>query len=306
MGVPAHDTRDFALARALAIPMRAVVRPPAAWLEQRGLPPGRAGRRVAGGVHRARRVDRRRRPDRRPAEPGGRRRDRARADRARRRRRADRLQAARLAVQPPALLGRADPDRVRRATAGRSRCPTRSCRSGSRTSTTSRPAQDLDERLGRRCRRSRARPTGSTSSSTSATARGAYRRETNTMPQWAGSCWYYLRYLDPDERRRARRPGGRALLDALAAASTSTSAASSTPCCTCSTPASGTRSCSTSGYVGTPEPFARLFNQGYVQAAAYTDERGFYVEASEVERRGDRSSTRGGRSPAATGRWARA
>ena len=25
----------------------------------------------------------------------------------------------------------------------------------------------------------------------------AARRETNTMPQWAGSCWYYLRYLDP-------------------------------------------------------------------------------------------------------------
>ena len=26
---------------------------------------------------------------------------------------------------------------------------------------------------------------------------GKARRETNTMPQWAGSCWYYLRYLDP-------------------------------------------------------------------------------------------------------------
>lgn len=26
------------------------------------------------------------------------------------------------------------------------------------------------------------------------------RRETNTMPQWAGSCWYYLRYLDPKNR----------------------------------------------------------------------------------------------------------
>ncbi|MFM7149294.1 MAG: leucine--tRNA ligase, partial [Gemmataceae bacterium] len=27
-----------------------------------------------------------------------------------------------------------------------------------------------------------------------------YRRETNTMPQWAGSCWYYLRYLDPTNK----------------------------------------------------------------------------------------------------------
>ncbi len=27
---------------------------------------------------------------------------------------------------------------------------------------------------------------------------GTFRRETNTMPQWAGSCWYYLRFIDPD------------------------------------------------------------------------------------------------------------
>ncbi len=27
---------------------------------------------------------------------------------------------------------------------------------------------------------------------------GAFRRETNTMPQWAGSCWYYLRFIDPE------------------------------------------------------------------------------------------------------------
>ena len=68
-----------------------------------------------------------------------------------------------------------------------------------------------------------------------------YRRETNTMPQWAGSCWYYLRFLDPEERqvpgrsRKWKRPGCRSI---------STSAGPSTPCCTCSTPASGTR-CST-------------------------------------------------------------
>ncbi len=28
-----------------------------------------------------------------------------------------------------------------------------------------------------------------------------YKRETNTMPQWAGSCWYYLRYIDPDNEQ---------------------------------------------------------------------------------------------------------
>src|SRR5450432_132683 len=37
---------------------------------------------------------------------------------------------------------------------------------------------------------------------------GPARRETNTMPQWAGSCWYYLRYLDP---KNDARPFDRAL-----------------------------------------------------------------------------------------------
>ena len=36
--------------------------------------------------------------------------------------------------------------------------------------------------------------------------RGAAQRETNTMPQWAGSCWYYLRYLDPHNAQRAWDP----------------------------------------------------------------------------------------------------
>ena len=32
------------------------------------------------------------------------------------------------------------------------------------------------------------------------------KRETNTMPQWAGSCWYYLRYLDPDNNQEGWNP----------------------------------------------------------------------------------------------------
>ena len=31
------------------------------------------------------------------------------------------------------------------------------------------------------------------------------RRETNTMPQWAGSSWYYLRYIDPHNTQRDRK-----------------------------------------------------------------------------------------------------
>ncbi|VED75544.1 leucyl-tRNA synthetase [Staphylococcus aureus] len=31
------------------------------------------------------------------------------------------------------------------------------------------------------------------------------RRETNTMPQWAGSCWYYLRYIDPKNEKYVSR-----------------------------------------------------------------------------------------------------
>ncbi|WP_099160055.1 leucine--tRNA ligase [Virgibacillus ndiopensis] len=32
------------------------------------------------------------------------------------------------------------------------------------------------------------------------------RRETNTMPQWAGSCWYFLRYIDPDNTEKLADP----------------------------------------------------------------------------------------------------
>ena len=78
-----------------------------------------------------------------------------------------------------------------------------------------------------------------------------YRRDTNTMPNWAGSCWYELRYIDPTNTERLvdpenerywmgpqgpERPEG----------STSTSAASNTRSYICCTPGSGTRCSSTS------------------------------------------------------------
>ena len=40
----------------------------------------------------------------------------------------------------------------------------------------------------------------------SARAGKRYRRETSTMPQWAGSCWYYLRYLQPWNTERPVDP----------------------------------------------------------------------------------------------------
>ena len=117
----------------------------------------------------------------------------------------------------------------------------------------------------------------------------AATRETNTMPQWAGSCWYYLRFCDPrngerfvgTEAERYWMDGG-----ARPAASTCTSAARSTPSCTCSTRGSGTRYLFDHGLVSTREPFQRLVNQGLIlgemQYTAFRREDGGYVSVKDV------------------------
>ena len=117
-----------------------------------------------------------------------------------------------------------------------------------------------------------------------------YRRELNTMPNWAGSCWYYLRYLDPtNENAFCGRATERYWMQGVRADGT---------------PKAGGVDLYVGGVehavlhllysrfwhkvlfdlneVSTPEPFQKLLNQGMIGAAAYTDERGFYVEASEV------------------------
>jgi leucyl-tRNA synthetase len=114
-----------------------------------------------------------------------------------------------------------------------------------------------------------------------------YRRETNTMPQWAGSCWYELRYLDPtndrafvdpeNERywmgpRTPGDPGGvdlyvggaeHAVLHLLYARFWH-------------------KALYDLGHVSSFEPYRRLYNQGLIQAYEFTDQRGQYVEARAV------------------------
>jgi leucyl-tRNA synthetase len=108
-----------------------------------------------------------------------------------------------------------------------------------------------------------------------------YARELNTMPQWAGSCWYYLRFADSgnvDELVSAEAEeywmGGNgvdlyiggvehAVLHLLYARFWH-------------------KVLNDLGYVSTREPFGRLFNQGYILADAFQDSRGVYVPAEEV------------------------
>ena len=100
------------------------------------------------------------------------------------------LQAPRLALQPPTLLGRAVPDPARRRGTARSEAVDES----------ELPVllPDLDDF------KPSGRPEPPLGKATDwVNYSETYRRETNTMPQWAGSCWYYLRYIDPKNDRAA-------------------------------------------------------------------------------------------------------
>ncbi|OZE36306.1 leucine--tRNA ligase [Rhodococcus sp. 05-2254-6] len=118
-----------------------------------------------------------------------------------------------------------------------------------------------------------------------------YTRDTNVMPQWAGSSWYQLRYIDPTnseafadpenekywvgprpEIHGPNDPGGvdlyvggveHAVLHLLYSRFWH-------------------KVLFDLGHVSSSEPYRRLYNQGYIQAYAYTDARGVYVPAAEV------------------------
>ena len=107
------------------------------------------------------------------------------------------------------------------------------------------------------------------------------RRETNTMPQWAGSCWYYLRFIDPSNDNRIFDPakekywmpvdlyiGGaeHAVLHLLYSRFWH-------------------KVLFDLGIVSTDEPYTRLFNQGMILAYAYENEAGAKVPADLAEER---------------------
>nr|MBD3621991.1 leucine--tRNA ligase [Sunxiuqinia sp.] len=105
------------------------------------------------------------------------------------------------------------------------------------------------------------------------------RRETNTMPQWAGSCWYFLRYIDPKNDEQIFDPklenywmpvdlyiGGaeHAVLHLLYSRFWH-------------------KVLFDLGVVSTDEPFKKLFNQGMILAFAYETQTGAKVASDLVE-----------------------
>ena len=121
-----------------------------------------------------------------------------------------------------------------------------------------------------------------------------YVRETNTMPQWAGSCWYYLRYLDPTnedafvdpEVERYWMSPGRAASERDQSGGVDLYVGGVEHAVLHLLYARFWHKVLFDlGHVASPEPFHRLYNQGYIQAPAFRDERGIAVEASEVVER---------------------
>ncbi|MGD8151110.1 leucine--tRNA ligase [Ornithinimicrobium sp. Y1694] len=124
-----------------------------------------------------------------------------------------------------------------------------------------------------------------------------FRRETNTMPNWAGSCWYHLRYLDPQNEDAVVDPAVENYWIGPRPAPVAGAPSGATDPGGVDLYVGGVEHAVLHllyarfwhkvlfdlGYVSSEEPFRRLINQGMIEAYVYRDERGFPVPAEEVE-----------------------
>lgn len=121
-----------------------------------------------------------------------------------------------------------------------------------------------------------------------------YRRDINTMPNWAGSCWYQLRYLDPTNPDVFVAPENESYWVGPRPAEHGVDDPGGTDLYVGGVEHAVLHLLYSRfwhkvlfdlGHVSSREPYRKLFNQGYVQAYAYTDARGVYVQADQVEER---------------------
>ncbi|MPZ82638.1 MAG: leucine--tRNA ligase [Actinophytocola sp.] len=118
-----------------------------------------------------------------------------------------------------------------------------------------------------------------------------YRRDANVMPQWAGSCWYQLRYVDPTDDERFCEPANEAYWLGPQPAVHGPADPGGVDLYVGGIEHAVLHLLYSRfwqkvlfdlGHVSASEPYRRLFNQGYIQAYAYTDARGVHVPAEEV------------------------
>jgi leucyl-tRNA synthetase len=105
------------------------------------------------------------------------------------------------------------------------------------------------------------------------------RRETNTMPQWAGSCWYYLRYIDP---KNDENPFDKALENYWMPVDLYVGGAEHAVLHLLYS-RFWHKVLFDLGVVSTNEPFQKLFNQGMILAFAYETKAGSKVPSDQVE-----------------------
>lgn len=122
----------------------------------------------------------------------------------------------------------------------------------------------------------------------------SYTRDTNVMPQWAGSSWYELRYTDPHNSERFCAPENEAYWMGPRPAEHGPDDPGGVDLYVGGVEHAVLHLLYSRfwhkvlydlGHVSSREPYRRLVNQGYIQAAAYTDARGSYVPAADVVER---------------------